>query len=105
VRRAPRAFATSLGVIELIEAAPVELAVVGEPGSAEREALEVALAAHYLPHRIVAHAADATPASSPLPLLREKTRVGGHAALYVCRGYACAAPVTDPSAVASALAG
>jgi uncharacterized protein YyaL (SSP411 family) len=105
VRRAPRAFATSLGVIELIEAAPLELAVVGEPGSADREALEVALAAHYLPHRVVAHASDTTPASSALPLLRDKTRVAERAALYVCRGYVCGAPVTDPSGVASALAG
>jgi len=104
VRRAPRAFATSLGVIELIEATPIELAVVGEPGSAAREALEVALAAHYLPHRVVAHAAETTPSSTPLPLLRDKALVAGRAALYVCRGYVCAAPVTDPAAVAQALA-
>ncbi|HTQ02354.1 MAG TPA: thioredoxin domain-containing protein [Polyangiaceae bacterium] len=105
VRRAPRAFATSLGVIELIEAAPVELAVVGDPGSPEREALEAALASHYLPHRIVAHAPGPTPATSPLPLLRDKAPVGGHAALYVCSGYVCAAPITDPNAVAAALRG
>jgi uncharacterized protein len=105
VRRAPRAFATALGVIEFIEAAPLELALVGEPGSEDREALEVALAPHYLPHRIVAHASGATSATSSLPLLRGKTPVGGRAALYVCRRYECAAPVTQPSDVAGALRG
>jgi uncharacterized protein YyaL (SSP411 family) len=102
VGKAPRAFATSLGVIELLEAPPLELAIVGPRGGEEREALETALAEHYLPHVLFGHAdPDASP--SALPLLAGKSKVGGHAALYVCRSFTCRAPVTDPRAVPAAL--
>ena len=102
MQRAPRAFATSLGAIELLEATPLELAVVGTPGSAEREALEEALAARYLPFRINAHQ-DPSGGPSALPLLAEKTLVDGRAALYVCRNFTCKAPITNAAEVAGAL--
>ena len=105
VRRSPRAFATSLGVLDFLATGPVELALIGEPGGPERDALEAALAQHYLPARIIAHAPARQAEPSALPLLRDKDLVGGRAALYVCRNYACAAPVTDPERVADALRG
>jgi len=101
VGQAPRAFATSLSVIELLEAPPLELAVVGSAGSAEREALEAALAGHYLPHVLRAHA-DPGAGASRLPLLEGKSLVNGQAALYVCRNFACRAPVTDAASVSAA---
>ncbi|HSU38393.1 MAG TPA: hypothetical protein VLJ38_02465, partial [Polyangiaceae bacterium] len=105
VRRSPRAFATSLGVMDFLATGPVELALIGEPGGPERDALEAALAQHYLPARIIAHAPARQAEPSAPPLLRDKELVGGRAALYVCRNYACAAPVTDPERVADALRG
>jgi uncharacterized protein YyaL (SSP411 family) len=102
VGQAPRAFATSLSVIELLEAPPLELALVGDAGAPERQALETALAEHYLPHALRAHL-DPAAGPSRLPLLDQKTLVNGHAALYVCRNFACRAPVTDAASVAAAL--
>jgi uncharacterized protein YyaL (SSP411 family) len=105
VRRSPRAFATALGVIDFLEQGPVELALVGEPGSEGREALEAALASHYLPRRIVAHTAARSTGPHAPPLLRDKDAVDGRPALYVCRDYVCAAPLTDPARVGDALRG
>ncbi|HWP06009.1 MAG TPA: thioredoxin domain-containing protein [Polyangiaceae bacterium] len=102
VGQAPRAFATSLSVIELLEAPPLELALIGRADGPEREALEIALAEHYLPYVLRAHA-DPAAGSSRLPLLDQKTLVNGHAALYVCRNFACRAPVTEPASVSTAL--
>jgi uncharacterized protein YyaL (SSP411 family) len=102
VGQAPRAFATSLSVIELLEAPPLELALVGGTESAEREALEAELAVHYLPHVLRAHT-DPAAGASRLPLLDGKTLVNGRAALYVCRSFACRAPVTEPARVRAAL--
>jgi uncharacterized protein len=101
VQRAPRAFATSLAVIDFLEAKPSELALIGVPGAADRTALEHAIAKHYLPNHLVGHADPNQP--SALPLLAGKSLVDGRAALYVCRDFACQAPITDPAAAAAAL--
>jgi uncharacterized protein YyaL (SSP411 family) len=101
VARAPRAFATSLAVIDFLEANPAELVIVGAPGAPDRIALELAVARHYLPNHLIGHADPNHP--SDLPLLAGKTLVGGRAALYVCENFACQAPLTDPAAVDAAL--
>jgi uncharacterized protein YyaL (SSP411 family) len=103
VSRAPRAFATALIAADFLREPPVELCVVGREGAGEREALEAALAARYLPRRIVGHVEPDSPPHPGLPLLDGKTEVGGRAALYVCRNYACARPVTDAAEIAAVL--
>jgi uncharacterized protein YyaL (SSP411 family) len=103
IEQAPRAFATSLDVLDFLESIPFELALVGRRGAPDREALERAVAEHYLPNRVCAHIDPDQPEATDLPLLRGKTLVRERAALYVCRNYACAAPVTDPGAATAAL--
>jgi aryl-alcohol dehydrogenase-like predicted oxidoreductase len=58
--------------------------------------------AAYLPNRILAinHRPDGVSAH---PLLAGKSVVGGRAALYICRNFACQQPLTDALAVADAL--
>jgi hypothetical protein len=104
ITRAPRAYPTSLAAVDLLLEGPVELALVGSTGAEDTEALRREVAAHYLPNRIVAHLDPAREAPA-LPLLAGKSTVGGRAALYVCRDYACQAPVADPADVAAALDG
>ncbi|PYQ48945.1 MAG: hypothetical protein DMF78_19925 [Acidobacteria bacterium] len=103
IARQPRAFATSLAVVDLLLDGPVELALVGAEGDRGREALRAELARHYLPNRIVA-VHDPAHGPSPLPLLAGKDTVKGQAALYVCRHFACQRPVTAAADVAVALA-
>ncbi|MBA3754571.1 MAG: hypothetical protein H0X01_10645, partial [Nitrospira sp.] len=57
---------------------------------------------HYLPNRIMAHYDPQGP-DPQHPLTSGKGLVNGQAALYVCRNFACQTPITEPSAVASAL--
>jgi uncharacterized protein len=103
IARYPRAFAKSLAVVDFLLEGPVELALVGQPGETGLEALRRAIAGHYLPNRIIAHH-DPTAGDPPaFPLLAGKGLVRGKAALYVCRNFACQAPITDPSEVSAVL--
>ncbi len=102
IARFPRGFAKSLMVADLLLEGPVELALVGRPGSADLEQLRREVVRHYLPRRIEV-LGDPTGTGRVPPLLENKTLVGGKAALYVCRNFACQAPVTEPQQVAAAL--
>ncbi len=102
IARHPRAFAKSLCVVDLLLSGPVELAFVGDPE--QLDPLHREVSRHFLPNRIQAIHDPASGDAARLPLLRGKTAVDGRAALYVCRDFACQAPITDPADVARALA-
>ena len=104
IARYPRAFAKSLALVDFLLEGPVELALVGQPGEAAFEALRRAIARHYLPNRIIAHHDPTAGAPPAFTLLAGKGLVRGKAALYVCRNFACQAPITDPTEVAAVLA-
>jgi uncharacterized protein YyaL (SSP411 family) len=102
IRRAPHAFAKSLIVLDLLDGGPVELVFVGRRGASDLEALRREVGPHFIPHRVVAHH-DPDAAEGGLPLLQGRGLVAGRAALYVCRGATCLAPVTEPDSVRPAL--
>jgi uncharacterized protein YyaL (SSP411 family)/aryl-alcohol dehydrogenase-like predicted oxidoreductase len=104
IARHPRAFAKSLATVDLLLEGPTELAFVGTPGDVHLEALCMETAKHYLPNRIQQIYDPTNPEARTLPLLAGKTLVNGRAALYVCRDFACQAPIIEPVQVAAALA-
>jgi uncharacterized protein len=92
VERLPRAFGSSLNALDFISEASLELVLVGEPGVAGYDDLAAEIAKRYSPNRIEARLGPQQ--RSSLPLTQGKTALKGQATLYVCRNYACAAPVT-----------
>jgi uncharacterized protein YyaL (SSP411 family) len=103
VARYPRAFAKSLLVIDFLMDGPVEIALVGVAGSKDLQELRREVGRHFVPRRIEA-VGDPAATGTEIPMLRDKPLVDGRAALYVCRGFACQAPVTSAKDVAGALA-
>jgi len=102
--RAPRAFATSLEVLDMLQGGSVELVVAGTPGDAALEALLGQAARVYLPDAALAIAVpESTRKDRSLSLLRGKTPVHDAPALYICRNFTCLAPITDPVEVVPAL--
>ncbi|MFC6148009.1 thioredoxin domain-containing protein [Mumia xiangluensis] len=87
---APRFAGWTLAVAEAMLAGPLEIAVVGDGEDAAR--LHRAALALPSPGAVVV----AAPVGTPVPLFAYKDLVDGHAAAYVCRGFACERPVTDP---------
>ena len=107
LERSPRAFATSLSVLDFLLEAPVELTVAGHANDPATEALWAAVARRFLPNRLIGHidpAAPPRPEELPLPLVESKGLVEGKPALYICRNYTCQRPISDPVEVADALA-
>ena len=81
----------------------VEIAVVGPRDAAGTRALLAAARARYVPARVIGWL-DPAAGATDLPLLKGKTLSAGKPAAYVCRNYACDAPVTDPAILTKALA-
>ncbi|WP_232421922.1 hypothetical protein [Nocardioides sp. Iso805N] len=88
--QAPRFAGWSLTAAAVMADGPEEIAVVG-PAGPERDAL--AERARRRPGAVVV-VADGPIAG--IPLLQGREAVGGKAAAYVCRGFVCERPVTDP---------
>ena len=75
--------------------------LVGEPAADGYDDLASEIAKRYAPNRIEVRVGPQQASHSPLAA--GKTLVGGKAALYVCRNFSCAAPVTTPTEAAELL--
>ncbi|MGW7429533.1 thioredoxin domain-containing protein [Streptomyces sp. NPDC054861] len=103
--RAPRFIGWGLATAEALLDGPREIAVVGPAGEGDGAGAARALHRTALladaPGAVVAFG---TPDSDEFPLLKDRPLVGGAAAAYVCRHFACDAPTTDPAELARSLA-
>jgi uncharacterized protein len=94
----PTSFAHALEAIERSLTPPLEIAVVGarqDPATAEL----VRTATHrFLPNTVMLFADPGTASASPL--LTDRVAVDGRPTAYVCEGYVCQKPVTDPAGLA-----
>jgi hypothetical protein len=97
--RAPGAVGHLLCALDLHFSPPREVALVGESAELSRAALE-----GFEPNTVYAFAAGPEdPALERVPLLVGKGLVDGKPAAYVCEGFACRAPVTEPQDLRTAL--
>jgi len=88
---------------EALVAGPAAVAVVGDPeDEATRALLRTAWRATS-PGAVVAY--GRYDADHDVPLLHDRPLVGGRPAAYVCRGFTCAAPVTDPEVLRGLVGG
>jgi uncharacterized protein YyaL (SSP411 family) len=79
-----------------------EIAVVGAADDPATRALVAVVNGRYLPRAVLAVGApeDGTPV---VPLLADRPLVAERPTAYVCEGFACQAPVTDPAQLAAQL--
>ncbi|HEU4576945.1 MAG TPA: thioredoxin domain-containing protein [Polyangiaceae bacterium] len=103
IERAPRAFATSLNVLERARERPTEVVSAGKPGDAKLRVLLARAASVYLPNAAWANAEPDLAEPDQLPMTRGKQLVKGSPALYLCSNFACQAPIVEPDDVVPAL--
>jgi hypothetical protein len=99
VARHPAAFGHLLGSADMLVNGAVEVAIVGQPDSADFIALERVAAEHYVPSLVLAGGR----ATTGIALLAGRTGVDGKATAYVCRNYACDTPAISPQHFAAQL--
>jgi len=94
--KAPLAFGRLLAALDFHLSRPVELAVIGAPAEPRtRQFLEV-VRSRFLPNLLVAVAtADGNPRG--MPLLTDRPAVDASATAYLCEGFVCRLPTTDPA--------
>jgi uncharacterized protein YyaL (SSP411 family) len=101
VGRYPTAFAQWLNGISFLLGDPIEIAVSGDPNVADSRALLAVVRETFRPFAVVA---AATAGSSRVPLLEDRPQRDGLATAYVCRHFACRAPVIQPADLRGQLA-
>ncbi|HJX68553.1 MAG TPA: thioredoxin domain-containing protein [Candidatus Limnocylindrales bacterium] len=99
--RYPRAFPAWLGALDFASARVAQVAIVGEPEAADARALVEVARRGFQPYRVLALG---DPESSTLDLLHGRFAMSGRATAFVCRGFACRRPVTEPEELADELA-
>jgi hypothetical protein len=105
--RFPRAAGWALAVTEAALDGPREVAVVGRAEDPATAVLVQAARIGVAPGAVVAVGyTDGAPGTEPVvvPLLQDRPMLHGRATAYVCRGFVCDLPVTDPAALRRSLA-
>jgi uncharacterized protein len=92
--RYPLGFSRALNALDFLLGRPKEVAVLGQPGAADMEAMLRVVFEPFGPNKVVAGAAHGNGVA--IPLLEGREARDGKATAYVCEHYVCQAPTTDP---------
>ena len=99
----PLGFGHWLNALDLYLAEPLEIAIVGDRQDPATDALLGAVTARFLPNRLLVGHDPADADVFPTPILEGRNGLQGNATAYVCHGYACDLPTTDPHVLAQQL--
>jgi uncharacterized protein YyaL (SSP411 family) len=98
----PLGFGQWLQALSYALSKPREIAIVGAPDGDDTLALLAVARQGFRPFQVVALGVPGLDETT-VPLMRDRGLVGEQAAAYVCRSFACQAPVVHPSKLQSSL--
>ncbi|MBN2439622.1 MAG: thioredoxin domain-containing protein, partial [Deltaproteobacteria bacterium] len=107
VRRQPSAHAQWLIALEMLASPSCEVVIAGRPEARDtRELIDIVRRRRYpRPVLLFRSEGETAPEITELaPFTREMRAVNGRAAAYVCSGFSCKRPVTDPQELAAIIA-
>jgi uncharacterized protein YyaL (SSP411 family) len=98
----PLGFGQWLQALAYALSKPREIAIVGDPDSADTQAFLDVVRGGFKPFQVVAVGAP-EPQSPSAPLLQDRGQFDGQATAYVCRDFGCMAPAANPEALRALL--
>jgi len=106
MRQSPLGSSNSLCALDFYLSTPKEIAIIGQRENPAAVELLHALCNVWLPNKVVAayDPDDPTPVSD-LRLLENRQMIKNQPTVYICQGYTCQAPVTDPVSLSAQLQG
>lgn len=102
IGRHPTAFSQWLSAADFALGPEVEVAILGEAGDPQREALLRSLWGRYRPRQVAAISTYPPAPGSPA-LLQDRPLKDGQTTAYVCRGFVCRQPVNSAAEMAEQL--
>jgi uncharacterized protein YyaL (SSP411 family) len=102
----PSAHAQWMIALELLAAPSREVVIAGRLGAEDTVAMLAVLRRSYLPGLTILlrpEGEEGAAIAAIAPFTREMGAIGGRAAAYVCAGFSCRRPVTDPEELAALL--
>jgi uncharacterized protein YyaL (SSP411 family) len=105
IRGSPSRYSAMMIALDLATGPASEVVIAGEPGAEDTAAMLRALRSRFLPGALVLlrPGGDDPPIARIAEFVRGQRSLGGKATAYVCRDFACRAPVADPAALADLL--
>ena len=101
----PRFAGWGLAVAEAHVAGPAEVAIIGSADDPRTAELRAAALRSTSPGAAIIAGDPAHSGSRTVPLLRDRPLLSGAPAAYVCRGFVCERPTSDPAELTAALSG
>ena len=98
VNRYPAVFSQLLAAVDFLAAGPREVVIAGDPADASVREMLATVRGTFQPQRVVAMSGPNADADL-MPILSEKDAPAGEARAFVCRNYACQAPVDSAEAL------
>jgi uncharacterized protein YyaL (SSP411 family) len=102
VGRFAAGFGQWLCALDFALATPQEIVIIGSPANKATQALRATVHRQYLPNKVLTGAPDVDLVDD-MPLLKDKSLVGGRPTAYVCHHFTCELPATDPKTLACQL--
>lgn len=103
--RYPSAFGRLFAALDFYLSSPKEIVIIGPRSDARTQALIREVWKRYVPNKVVVQAEEGDAAAAEIvPLLRDRSIIGGLPTAYVCEHYTCQRPVTSADELAAQLA-
>ncbi len=100
----PSGFGQWLCALDSYLSKPEEIAVIGNPEAPATKTMMGVINQRYLPNKVLAgRSPDSPEQTADTPLLRDRDMIDDSPTVYVCEGYVCQAPTTDPTELGALL--